>query len=423
MNIKKPVYVGIDFGNEYSQVSYYSDKEKEPVSLGLSGPENGYYIPTVISKAVGKSQWFAGDEAKNSTMLMDTVIVDNLVMKAMDRNPVMVDDESYMPAELISIFLNEIVQAVKIAAGVQDIAKICITLDNFKISLLNVLSEALNRLNIPKDDIIFSSHTESFVYYAMNQKQELWTNDVALFDYGDNGLVYKLMSIIPFRGQNLIMTKDEDFSSEVPYSLSENKTACEYLDGKLSEIASGLFFKRTISSVYLTGKGFGDSFNAPDFFKVICDRKRAFSGQNLYVKGACYQAVGTMEGSMLKNYVLCCNERITTGIELKIIERGKEKILRLVKPGVNWYGADCSFNLIVDEAKELEMFLSPVDTVEKQLVKIPLTDFPERPRKTTLINFKISFTSDKRCYVMVIDKGFGEFFPGSGRIINEEIML
>ena len=48
MNIKKPVYVGIDFGNEYSQVSYYSDKEKEPVSLGLSGPENGYYIPTVI---------------------------------------------------------------------------------------------------------------------------------------------------------------------------------------------------------------------------------------------------------------------------------------------------------------------------------------------------------------------------------------
>lgn len=39
MNIKKPVYVGIDFGNEYSQVSYYSDKEKEPVSLGLSGPE------------------------------------------------------------------------------------------------------------------------------------------------------------------------------------------------------------------------------------------------------------------------------------------------------------------------------------------------------------------------------------------------
>lgn len=64
MNIKKPVYVGIDFGNEYSQVSYYSDKEKEPVSLGLSGPENGYYIPTVISKAVGKANGLQGMKRK-----------------------------------------------------------------------------------------------------------------------------------------------------------------------------------------------------------------------------------------------------------------------------------------------------------------------------------------------------------------------
>lgn len=233
-------------------------------------------------------------------MLMDTVIVDNLVMKAMDRNPVMVDDESYMPAELISIFLNEIVQAVKIAAGVQNIAKICITLDNFKISLLNVLSEALNRLNIPKDDIIFSSHTESFVYYAMNQKQELWTNDVALFDYGDNGLVYKLMSIIPFRGQNLIMTKDEDFSSEVPYSLSENKTACEYLDGKLSEIASGLFFKKTISSVYLTGKGFGDSFNAPDFSRLYVTEKEHFQGRISTLKEPVIRQLERQKGQCLR---------------------------------------------------------------------------------------------------------------------------
>lgn len=99
---------------------------------------------------------------------------------------------------------------------------------------------------------------------------------------------------------------------------------------------------------------------------------------------------------MLKNYVLCCNERITTGIELKIIERGKEKILRLVKPGVNWYGADCSFNLIVDEAKELEMFLSPVDTVEKQLVKIPLTDFRKDQGKLHLLilKFHLQVTKD-----------------------------
>lgn len=134
----------------------------------------------------------------------------------------------------------------------------------------------------------------------MNQKQELWTNDVALFDYGDNGLVYKLMSIIPFRGQNLIMTKDEDFSSEVPYSLSENKTACEYLDGKLSEIASGLFFKKTISSVYLTGKGFGDSFNAPDFSRLYVTEKEHFQGRISTLKEPVIRQLERRKGQCLR---------------------------------------------------------------------------------------------------------------------------
>ena len=125
----------------------------------------------------------------------------------------------------------------------------------------------------------------------------------------------------------------------------------------------------------------------------------------------------------MKEYLLACPERITTGIELKIQDRGRDKILRMVRPGVNWYGADCSYDLIVDEAEELEIFLSPIDTMEKQLVRVPLTDFPTRPAKATRITLKLSFTSDSRCHLMVIDKGFGEFFAGSGRIINEELLL
>ena len=95
----------------------------------------------------------------------------------------------------------------------------------------------------------------------------------------------------------------------------------------------------------------------------------------------------------------------------------------MVLPGVNWYGADCSYDLIVDDTDELEIFLSPVDTMEKQVVRVSLADFPERPNKTTKITLKLSFTSDSRCHLMVIDKGFGEFFASSGRIINEEILL
>ena len=143
MNIKKPIYVGIDFCNDFSQVSYYNFTDNEPVSVGFSAPDNGYNIPSVISKTIGKEQWFAGDEAKNSAALGEAVSVDNLLVKARERNPVTVDDISYMPADLIGIFLNEILQSVKIAAGVDEIEKVCITLENFNISILNIIAESM----------------------------------------------------------------------------------------------------------------------------------------------------------------------------------------------------------------------------------------------------------------------------------------
>lgn len=423
MNIKRPIYVGIDFCNDFSQVSYYNFTDNEPVSVGFSGPDSGYNIPCVISKTIGKEQWFAGDEAKNSAALGEAVLVDNLLGKARERNPVIIDDNTYMPADLISVFLNEILQSVKIAAGVDEIEKVCITLDNFNISILNILSDVMSRLGFTGDRVAFASHSESFVYYSLCQKPELWKNDVVLFEYDEKGLRFKLLNIATFRGQKMVMTKEEDFSEEMPYSLIENRASSEYLDKKLTEIARRQFEKKTISTVYLTGKAFSNELATPDFIKTICDRKKAFSGQNLFVKGACYQAFETSEGVRMKEFLLACPERITTGIELKILDRGKDKILRLVRPGINWYGVDCSYNLIVDEAEELEIFLSPVDTVEKQMVRVPLTDFPKRPRKTTLITLNLSFTSDRRCHLMVIDKGFGEFFASSGRIINEEILL
>ena len=423
MNIKKPIYVGIDFCNDFSQVSYYNFTDNEPVSVGFSAPDNGYNIPSVISKTIGKEQWFAGDEAKNSAALGEAVSVDNLLVKARERNPVTVDDISYMPADLIGIFLNEILQSVKIAAGVDEIEKVCITLENFNISILNIIAEVMDRLGYKGDKVCYASHTESFVYYSLCQKPELWKNDVVLFEYNENGLKFRQLNIAVFRGQKLVMTNEVDYSDEMSYSLIENKASSEYLDKKLTEIAVKQFEKKTISTVYLTGKAFSNELSAPDFIKTICDRKKAFSGQNLYVKGACYQAYETSIGSRMKEFILACPERITTGVEIKIQDRGKDKILRIVRPGVNWFGVNCSYNLIVDDTEELEIFLSPVDTVEKQVVRVSLKDFPKRPRRTTLITLNISFTSDRRCHLMVIDKGFGEFFASSGRVINEEILL
>lgn len=419
---EKCLCVGIDLCSDYSQVSIYSYKTKEPVSVEFAESESRYRVPTAVSKMLGKDEWFAGYEAIGSVKLGEAVEVKNILKKAADKNPVRVDDVSVMPIELLAVFFDYLLKTAKSAAGTGEIGAVCVTLEDFNISVLNVAVKAMEKLGIGRDRLTLASHDESFVYYALSQKQELWNNDVFLFDYGREGLFAKRLYIGNERGVRIAMVHTDGFTEEIPFELCENSISTEYLDNRLKDIAAKLFERKSISTVYLTGEAFKEDLNLPGFIKFVCDRRRAFAGNNLYCKGACYQALELAGGGGI-DIMLACPQRITTGIEMKISDRGRDKILRMVKPGINWFEAGCEFDFIVDGTEELEIFLSPVDTREKQLVRVPLTDFPKRPRKASRITVSFSFTSDSRCHMMVKDRGFGEFYASSGRVINEELLL
>lgn len=418
-----PLIIGIDLCSEFSQVSYYNFKDKEPVSIDFPGLDTRFQVPTCVSKSIGKEEWFAGDEADKGAVIGEAVLVKDLLKKAIDKNPVGVDDVTIMPIDLLKIFLDYLIQAAKIAGKSDRIEKICITVEVFHISLLNVLAKALASLGIGREQILFSSHVESFIYYALSQKQELWTSDVMLFDYGPKGFFAHRLYIVNERGTRIVMVHTDSFSQEIPYSLMEHSDRAELLDQRLTQMATQVLDRKLVGTAYLTGDGFGDEIKNTEFIKVLCNRRRVFAGHNLYCKGACYQAYEVLYGTRFKDLLLACPERITTGIEMKISDRGRDKILRIIRPGMNWFGADYALDFIVDDMDEVELFLSPVDAREKQVVKISLSDFPTRPNKTTRIGISFSFTSDARCHLMVKDKGFGEFFTSSGRIINEELLL
>ena len=54
-----------------------------------------------------------------------------------------------------------------------------------------------------------------------------------------------------------------------------------------------MFDKRIVSSVFLTGEGFENNWY-PTSLRVLCNGRRAFIGNNLYSKGACYTAYRKM---------------------------------------------------------------------------------------------------------------------------------
>ena len=415
--------VGIDLCSEFSQVAYFNYRDTEPVSVNFDELEQKYQIPTVVCKIADKEEWYAGMDAVKWIKSGEGVKVDALLDKAAAKNPVSVEDIVIMPIELIKIYLDYLLQIARKAGRCDTIDKICITVEEFNISILNVIAKALRELGIDKEHYEIISHGESFVFYTLNQKHELFKGDVMLFDYSRRGLSVNRMYIANERGLKIVMVQADDFSSEIPYALSENKASVDLLDERLKEAAVKTMEKHNVTSVFLIGKGFNDDIRLQDFIKYVCNRKRVFAGQNLYAKGACYAASNGLLTNSVRDYLIACAQRITTGIEMKISDRGRDKILRMVRPGINWFGADCSYDFIVDDMKELEIFLSPVDTKEKQLVRISLEDFPIRPNKTTRVTVSLSFTSDSRCHLMVKDRGFGEFYQSSGSVINEELLL
>ena len=52
-----------------------------------------------------------------------------------------------------------------------------------------------------------------------------------------------------------------------------------------------------------------------------------------------------------------------------------------------------------------------------------LEGFPKRDDKTLRVLLKIGFLNEHTMTVTVTDQGFGEFFPSTGAIIKQEVLL
>lgn len=415
--------VGIDLCSDFSQVAYFSYKDKEPVEVEVSEFEQKYMMPTVVGKISSRDEWLAGADVLKYSQTEEVILVEGILEKAISETEVAVDDIMIKPIELIKIYLDYLLQIARKAGNSNTIDKICITVEDFNISVLNVIAKALEELGIDRRYFEIISHGESFIFYTISQRPDIYRGDVILFDYGPNGLKVKRMFIANNKGTKIIMIHTDDFSDEVSYDLATDTEYRELLDERLKEIAEKIITANKVVTVFLTGSGFGEEMELENFLKYICNRKRVFIGQNLYVNGACYSASQGLLINSIKDYLIACEHRITTGIELKISDRGRDKILRMVRPGINWFSANCSYDFIVDDVNEMGIFLSPVTEREKRVIKISLDEFPIRPNKTTRITLSLSFTDDAKCNVAIKDCGFGEFYPGSGLIINKELIL
>lgn len=402
--------IGMDLCDTYTHISCME-------------PEQTWVIPTVVCKNKNADEWYVEEEAYAHTLVGDGIMVDKLLTQVMKDGTATIGGIKYEGIYLLKMFLEKALELPKKAAGSREIASIVIAVSCLDVKLMDSLLYCADYLKIPRDRVHLISHTESFVYYVMSQKREVWSNQVGMFDLTNQSLRYYELKVQRGLRQMQVVADCENLEEGFHLDVLDNTAGARLADRILCSCADRILQKRLFSAIVLTGKGFENTEWAPEFMKQVCSRRRLFVENSLFSKGALMKAADYLQEKSSYPFICICEGRLKTTVSVKVLNHDKEGQLVLAAAGDNWYEAKSTVDFIVTGNPEVEFTISPLDPKKKKLVKIGLEDFPKRPDRTTKIELSLGFSDDRTMVAVIKDKGFGEIFPAEDVMIKQEVGL
>ena len=402
--------IGMDLCDTYTHISCME-------------PEQTWVIPTVVCKNKNADEWYVEEEAYAHTLVGDGIMEDKLLTQVMKDGTATIGGIKYEGIYLLKMFLEKALELPKKAAGSREIASIVIAVSCLDVKLMDSLIYCADYLKIPRDRVHLISHTESFVYYVMSQKREVWSNQVGMFDLTNQSLRYYELKVQRGLRQMQVVADCENLEEGFHLDVLDNTAGARLADRILCSCADRILQKRLFSAIVLTGKGFENTEWAPEFMKQVCSRRRLFVENSLFSKGALMKAADYLQEKSSYPFICICEGRLKTTVSVKVLNHDKEGQLVLAAAGDNWYEAKSTVDFIVTGNPEVEFTISPLDPKKKKLVKIGLEDFPKRPDRTTKIELSLGFSDDRTMVAVIKDKGFGEIFPAEDVMIKQEVGL
>lgn len=372
--------IGCDLNERYCQISYYSEEQQEPLTL-----ENVTYS------------------------------VDNLYARAVRHE----SDE-------IVRLLKECIE--KALEKFEDIEHLVFTVPELNVDIVRMLKSIGQRLGVPKQNVCAQDYKESFCNYMLYQPKELWQYEAALFQCDRHEVkAYMLRKLRTGygKGRDAFITVDEVAKAQMEELAAVypvlNVDRARDADARFKQFIQGIFEKKLVSSVFLVGEGFENSWY-PQSLKVLCNGRRAFLGNNLYSKGACYSAYKQMVKHE-ETMVYLDETKMMDQICLKLRTRGVDKWVPIVPWGKRWYEADTQCELLLENADDIEVHIESLSNGEMRVEKISLDGLPKRTNYTLRLQVKVMLLDEKKCKISMRDMGFGEFFPATDFCVEREIRL
>lgn len=399
---REPIYVGIDINDKYAMISYYQAHMSEPETVSPVAGSQIYQIPTLLAKRRGLGQWYYGEDARKMAKTSEVICVDALLKRAVNGESIRIEDENYNALELLALFLKKLMDLPMKLYNAEGCDRLILSVERLSKDNMAAFWKIAPKLGLRPEQFSVIDHKESFYYFALSQAESLWLHDVYLFENDGKNLFY-----YGLRRNTRTTPQVISIRESIKNPIEEDR------DAEFLSILQKAFENRVVSSVYLVGDGFEGEW-MKESLTFLCRGRRAFVGNNLYSKGACY-AGAVRDAQADWRFIYMGENEMKFNLSLKLKDRGNLSFYTLINAGKNWFESKGECEVILDGEREIVFWKQLPNSREAVIETLELTDLPLRPERTTRLRITAVPVSDEKIEVTIRDLGFGEIFRSTDK--------
>jgi len=344
-----PKVLGISLSDISTGLIFYPDDE-------------AITFPTIISKKKGEDSWVVGEAAYGLALDGKGIITDKLLKLARKRGIATIDGVRYEGKEILKIFFREIIDCGMKKLYKEKPDKVVVAMTGLAHDIVIDIKEALLSLGYLPNNIHIISKEESFIYFVLSLKKDVWNNRVGMFDLSDISLTYYEMIVNRNTRKLFASAESENMDEAFNVQILGNPSGAKLADKILTSVA----------------------------MKV--------KGVDIASEGSIY------------NVVCVCEGRINADVFIQAIKEGKDCRVYLGKVGDYWRDLENEILLIPDESENIN-------------INIILDFLPKRPIKSRKIKCKSSFSDSRVLNLEISDMGFGDMYPATDSKKNIEVSI
>ena len=361
-------YIGIDITDKNAIISYYQPNMEEPETLSTVAGSEVYQIPIVLAKRKDLGQWYYGDDARKMAMNGEMIFVDNLYRRAVNGEKIVIEEETYKAEDLLALYFKKLIDLPQKLGNLSVCNKLVLTVERLSKENMDMFWRILPKLNLNSEQFMVVDHKESFYYFALSQKEELWFHDVYLFEY-EKGAIHSYGLKRDLRTTPQVISITESPKTSV---LGDR-------DLEFQRILQQNFENKIVSTAYLVGDGFDGEW-MKNSLTFLCRGRRAFMGKNLFSKGACY-AAWARENEDQWPFIYMGENEMKFNLSLKVKNHGELQFYNLISAGRNWFESKGECELILSDTSEIDFWKQLPNSREAIIETLELTDIPcHRPQ-------------------------------------------